>query len=251
MLYFLEIFYRVFYIVWSLFFTFLIILLNKSSGLFLLSYLSTFDFDQNKILTYNIDKVIVLRSPFDLFDIDFSYSITITTLFVIPFIFWNVFFFFSSVLNRKNKNKISFLLLSFTSKYYLLNYFVYSKLFVFFWDFLECIVTQDISVYYLNIDYDLNMQYFVLILGQFLFFFNLFFIFFFLFLLYINELNLKSYFLKKRVFLIIISILILLNLLTNLNLFSILITIFILFIFSFKYYEKFFVISQSIKFFDL
>lgn len=245
MFYISELFFRVLYIFFSFLITFFIIFANKQSSAFLLLYYNNIDFDDSKFLSYSIDKTFVIRSPINLLDFDFKYAFLLTVILIIPILIWSLYYYFLTALTISKKEK--FLLLELTINFYVLNHIFLTKGFSFFWNFIEYLTVNDLNIYFLNIDYDLNLYNFISNILELHLTFNIFLLFIFFLILYFFNTSLKFYLLKKRSILKITCFSLIILLLMDLHFFFVFLFVFTFLLFLNYYFSLFFYLLKNIK----
>jgi hypothetical protein len=249
MFYLSEFFYRFLYFFLAFLLSFIVIIINRQTSSFLLLYHNSLDFDDSKFLSYSIDKTFIFRSPMDLIDFDLKFSFLITFVIMLPFLAWNFFHFFYTSLTNPEKQKV--ILLHFTFFFYFLNYTFFYKIFSFSWNFFEYIITNDLSVYFLNIDYDLNIYNFISSIFEFYTFFNLLIISGFFLNLFFFNVSMKFFLKKKKLFLRVSSILFFYFLLMDLYIFLFSIFLYFFLISFIYYFFSFFQLFKNIKYISI
>jgi hypothetical protein len=148
MFYFKEIFFRVFYLILCLFFSF-ILLYCLQEHLFALFFL--------KITTFAFETSFVLSSPSELVEINFFFPLSISFIFLYPLVLWNFYFFIKTSLTANENINIKVALYVYIIYYFIFNIFLCLSILPLFWCFFEYFKYEVLKISTINIEYEPNL----------------------------------------------------------------------------------------------
>ena len=188
MFYFNEIIYRFIYLL-ILFIAIFFITFNYKEEFLLIFILSTIKL--NNYNNYIITEIsFICNTPEQFLNVTIGCCLSISFFFLIPFLFFHINDFFSSIFNIKIKKLFLKEIILMTILFYLLNFLSLTIILPFLWLLIEFINQNVILSSSLNIEYEPNLIYFIFFILKY----NLFFNFLILILLFIIKFSLNQNF---------------------------------------------------------